>query len=374
MDDKVLKNIILVGDKLNNEYLKAGSFSKQKRIAFDLCSYDDFCNEMLGINNKHKWYMMDDFIPDNDYLLEVLNRDKKCFFDLSKGVINSFIEEGYSLYRNYGKVLPKLNYKEMKDALKGFLKDFDLDLFDKFDNKSKGYRVLETEMDYEGFILPFESIKDSFILINNNSDNHNLSFMVTLAHECGHLFEIEHLYSQDNISFRSNSMMSPYCEVSSNFFEYAFLMYLKENKLFEHSTDLCLDEYYMRLFVFNFCMNLISMKNDISTSFGCVYIDEDNIKMYADYIMNRVNYYGMIGYDNGLDFRDSYIYGIGSLFAIYMYDKYKDNKLLFKNELKKCFLRYPVSSDIGVFRDVGIDFDTMKDGKVLRRILRDRKE
>ena len=168
--------------------------------------------------------------------------------------------------------------------------------------------------------------------------------------------------------------MSPYCEVSSSFFEYAFLMYLKENKLFEHSTDLCLDEYYMRLFVFNFCMNLISMKNDISTSFGCVYIDEDNIKMYADYIMNRVNYYGMIGYDNGLDFRDSYIYGIGSLFAIYMYDKYKDNKILFKNELKKCFLRYPVSSDIGVFRDVGIDFDTMKDGKVLRRILRDRKE
>ena len=211
MDKDILESVNLIGNKLNYEYLKAGTKSKQKRIAYDLYSYEDFCAEILGISNKHKWYMMEDYIPDNDSLLDVLYRNNKYFFELSKTVINIFISEKYPLYKDYYKKLPKLNYKEMKDVLMSFLKDFDINIYNKLNNKSKDCRVLETEMDYEGFILPFESIKDSFILINNSCDSYDLSFMVTLAHECGHLFEIEHLYSQDNISFRNNSMMSPYC-------------------------------------------------------------------------------------------------------------------------------------------------------------------
>lgn len=373
MDKDILESVNLIGNKLNYEYLKAGTKSKQKRIAYDLYSYEDFCAEILGISNKHKWYMMEDYIPDNDSLLDVLYSNNKYFFELSKTVINSFISEKYPLYKDYYKKLPKLNYKEMKDVLMAFLKGFDINIYNKLNNKSKDCRVLETEMDYEGFILPFESIKDSFILINNSCDSYDLSFMVTLAHECGHLFEIEHLYSQDNISFRNNSMMSPYCEVASTFFEYAFLRYLKENRIFDCSTNLCLNEYYMRLFIFNFCMNLISMKSDIDNSIdGYVYIDEDNIKMYANYIMNKTNFYGVLNYDKGLEYRDSYIYGIGGLFAIYMYEKYKEDKVSFKEELKKCFLEYPANSDINVFRNVGINYEDIKEGKVLKKILRDR--
>ena len=80
----------------------------------------------------------------------------------------------------------------------------------------------------------------------------------------------------------------------------------------------------------------------------------------------------VVNYDKGLEYRDSYIYGIGGLFAIYMYEKYKEDKVSFKEELKRCFLEYPANSDINVFRNVGINYEDIKEGKVLKKILRDR--
>lgn len=372
-EKEITKTITSIGDKLNNEYLKAGSKSKQKRILYDLYTYENFCNTILEINNKHKWYMNDELIPDNNQFLDTINKNKKYYFKLSKEVINSFIKEKYPLYRNYGKQLPKLNYNEMAEILKEFLKEFDQNILNKFDNKIRENKVLETQIKYyEGYILPFESIKDSLIILNNDSDNYNLSFMMTLAHEFGHFYEIEHLYSQDNISFRKNSMMSPYCEVSSSFLEYAFLMYLKENKIFEHSTNLCLTEYYIRVFVYNFCMHLISMKKDINPYIESVYIEEENIKQYADYIMKKTNYYGIQEYNQGLDYRDSYIYAIGGIYAINMYEKYKENKEYFKEELKKSFLIYPNNFSPEVFKNLGIDNNQIKNNEVLKKVLRNR--
>ena len=43
-----------------------------------------------------------------------------------------------------------------------------------------------------------------------------------------------------------------------------------------------------------------------------------------------------------------------------------------EEELKRCFLEYPANSDINVFRNVGINYEDIKDGKVLKKILRDR--
>ena len=55
-----------------------------------------------------------------------------------------------------------------------------------------------------------------------------------------------------------------------------------------------------------------------------------------------------------------------------MYEKYKEDKVSFKEELKRCFLEYPANSDINVFRNVGINYEDIKEGKVLKKILRDR--
>lgn len=371
-EKEITKTITSIGDKLNNEYLKAGTMSKQKRIVYDLLMYSDLCDEVFETKNNHKWNIDEDLMPTDDNFINILNRDKKYFLELSKSVINSFISEDYPLYKDYYKKLPKLNYNEMIDILMSFLKDFDNDIYLKLSKKGKESKIIETQIDYDGYVLPFESIKDSIIVINNDSKNYTLSIMVTLAHECGHLFEIEHLYSQDNITFRNNSMMSPYCEVSSAFFEYAFLRYLKDNKIFENSTNLCLNEYYIELFIYNFCINLISMKKSIDSIDGNVYIKEEKINKYADYIMNKTNFYSMLSYKYGLDYRDSYIYGIGHLFAIHMYEKYKEDKEYFKNELKKSFLVYPNDSSLEAFKNIGVNYEEIKSGKLLRKILRNR--
>lgn len=371
-EKEITKTITSIGDKLNNEYLKAGTMSKQKRIVYDLYAYVCLFDELFEKEPKYIWNINEDLIPTDDNFINILNRDKKYFLELSKSVINSFISEDYSLYKDYYKKLPKLNYNEMIDILMSFLKDFDNDIYLKLSNKGKEGKIIETQINYYGYVLPFESIKDSVIVINNDSDIYNLSFMSTLAHECGHLFEIEHLYSQDNITFRRDSMSSIYCEVSSTFFEYAFLRYLEDNKIFENSVNLVLNEYYMKLFIHNFYINLISMKKNINSIDGYVYIKEENISKYADYIIDKVNFYNMLSYKYGLDYRNIYIYGIGYLFAIHMYEKYKEDKEYFKNELKKSFLVYPNDSSLEAFKNIGINYEELKSGKLLRKTLRNR--
>ena len=90
--------------------------------------------------------------------------------------------------------------------------------------------------------------------------------------------------------------MTPYYEVSSSFFEYAFLRYIKDNKILNHSIDVSLNDYYIELFINNFCMNVICMKDKIEDNDDCVYIEEERIKKYADNIMTRSNFYDMYYY------------------------------------------------------------------------------
>lgn len=165
-------------------------------------------------------------------------------------------------------------------------------------------------------------------------------------------------------------MLTPYYEVSSSFFEYAFLRYLNDNRVIDYCSRLQLHNYFIDLFINNFYMNLICMKKDIIPNGNYVYIDEENTNKYAEYIMNKTNFYALSFYNDGLDYRDSFIYSIGQLFAVYMYERYKEDKNSFINELKKCFLLYPDNPYIDVFSGVGIDYDIIKEGKILRKIIK----
>ena len=72
------------------------------------------------------------------------------------------------------------------------------------------------------------------------------------------------------------SMLTPYYEVSSSFFEYAFLRYLNDNRIIDYCSRLQLHNYFIDLFINNFYMNLICMKKDIIPNGNYVYIDEEN--------------------------------------------------------------------------------------------------
>ena len=78
----------------------------------------------------------------------------------------------------------------------------------------------------------------------------------------------------------------------------------------------------------------------------------------------------MIG--SKINFRDSFIYGIGKLIGIYAYEIYKENPKEFLFKFKTALLKY---NNIGMeaFYEMGIDREELVDGKVLRRVLKESK-
>lgn len=120
-------------------------------------------------------------------------------------------------------------------------------------------------------------------------------------------------------------------------------------------------------------MNVICMKDKIEDKDDYVYIEEERIKKYADNIMARSNFYDMCYYTEGLDSKYSFIYPIGQLMAIYLYENYKQDKDNFIQEFKRSFLTYPSNPTLEVFNKVGINYHELKEGKVLKRVLNEYK-
>lgn len=53
MEDKIIDTIKDIGNKLNEEYLRAGTKSKRRRILYELFAFEVLCEEEFGIENKH---------------------------------------------------------------------------------------------------------------------------------------------------------------------------------------------------------------------------------------------------------------------------------------------------------------------------------
>lgn len=59
--------------------------------------------------------------------------------------------------------------------------------------------------------------------------------------------------------------------------------------------------------------------------------------------------------------------------AIYLYENYKLDKDNFIQEFKRSFLTYPSNPTLEVFSKVGINYQELKEGKVLKRVLNEYK-
>lgn len=125
MEDKIIDTIKDIGNKLNEEYLRAGTKSKRKRILYELFAFEALCEEEFGIENKHLWFIDEELLPDNKQYFDIINRDKKYFFNISKAAIEGFISEKYPFYHEYHKNLPKMNKKQMMEIVLSFLNDLD---------------------------------------------------------------------------------------------------------------------------------------------------------------------------------------------------------------------------------------------------------
>ena len=89
LDDKYDSSKVIIDiddfyyEIINEEYLRAGTKSKRRRILYELFAFEVLCEEEFGIENKHLWFVDEELLPDNKQYFDIIDRDKKYFFNIS---------------------------------------------------------------------------------------------------------------------------------------------------------------------------------------------------------------------------------------------------------------------------------------------------
>lgn len=359
--------------KLENEYFRANSVSKKKKIAFDLINFSIFYNKIFSGKNL-PWSkdesVLRDYYSCNSIIvkefLKNIEKDRKIYNILSQAVIDSFSQVKYPFYKNNYKIvdLPRLTNKESNEIMLSFLKSFGLEYYSKLIEMSKNNELLGIpSLNYgEGETTSINTLKKNFIILSDELGNNVFTTGVAL-HEFGHAYE----FYISNATL-SQSLNTPFYEVSSCFFEYAFFRYLKENKIYTHSADICLDILYKNMLSYCAEMNLI---NDISADSE---IDEYEFDVdKVEKMKEDLNYYNLQVSDD-IIYTDPYIYGTGYLFAIFLYDSYKQDKEKFNYNFKNMLTSYPFAGNIETFKNFNITEESLKEGKILRKTLNNFKD
>ena len=68
-----------------------------------------------------------------------------------------------------------------------------------------------------------------------------------------------------------------------------------------------------------------------------------------------------------LDFRESFIYGIGDLFSIFLYKFYEKDSDYFMKEFKNTLLAYPYNGNISNFERLGISSDELLNNEEIKK-------
>lgn len=209
----------------------------------------------------------------------------------------------------------------------------------------------------------------TLILLNSLSSD-NLFKYATIAHEYGHSFEMSLFLKNNNHILIEKELETPFCEVTSSFFEYAFLNYLKENKIYANYVNQCLDNYFKEILEHFFQINLITKFSNLKINEeDYITFDDIDVIKYGNKIKNKLNYYSFADYDEPVDFMSVYMYGVGKLLSIYLYENYKENPN-FLVELKKSILSYPLVGDLSVFNNVGINEEELIKGEIFKKVLK----
>ena len=365
--------------KLNEIYLRANTKSKRKKIVRDLLSFKQICNEHFNIDKKFIW-------EDDDEILKLLTNYRLPFVEniidnsetdneIFKNTLALFIEENYNSYKYYEHKYQRLTDYEEQEIILEFLNTYDPKLAKAFEEKLINAELFYANLDnYKGLTYSLGSINKNLMfympLINESID-----CTATIVHEFGHSFEMNLFYSVGHKNYLDIAYQKPYFEIVSRFFEYAFLNYLKENRILLEDANKRIHHSLFDLLSRAFNINLIYQMEEINID-ECdnIFLDEDNLEKYASEVQDVLNYH-MFPSSKGdiIKFRDSFIYGIGDLLSIYLYESYKEDPINFKKELKTALLTYPYRDDLSSFETLGITEEKLINGKELKRILKDSK-
>lgn len=361
--------------KLLEIYARANTKSKRKRIAHDLLTFSNICNEHFDIYKTFEWEKDLKIINEikNYYLpfLDDVAENTKLYNTIFTNVLNTFLNSEYNIYNFYEKKYQTLTEKEKQEILFDFLASYDESLLKDLEMKLENYEIFTGNIHgFSGITYPIQCLNKNLIFCSPYQYDTIYGAQI-LAHELGHHYEMSLFNSTSKNCFLDTAYTKPYYEISSRFFEYAFLKYLEENKILINDTNKSIDYLMFDLLSRSYNIHLMYMMKKIQIDeLDHVHITEKKIIDRASEILNKLNYYSF-PYEEGdvIKFRHSFIYGMGDLFSIYLYENYKEDPNNFKKEFRNALLTYPYGDSIKEFERVGVTPEVLIEGKVLKKVL-----
>lgn len=370
--------------KLEYLYSKSNTSSKMNRILYDLNFFSDIYR--MCYPDLPKEYFSWEKDKNNSLLLgsKILEMDikfsdsvitnNKLYNDMSSNAIASF--NNYPLYKYLSDKIQGYSNKELNESMYEFLNSYDSKLCKMFKDKINNHEIFYS-FDLDAFIgenVNIDSLKKNFITLRYN-DRKNIDDAASVMHEFGHSYEHELMYNR-NISLLADA--TPFFEVCSSFFEYAYMNYLKENRILTKDIKIVFDLYYKNILLFNIDIytisNYIKKGGFIDIYEETININDEEVWLETDRVKDKLNYYMNSLNREPLNFRKTYIYGIGKLFAVILYDNYKKDPNNFKKEFANALCNYPLTKDISAFSNLGINKEELISSNILKKRLEKDKE
>ena len=364
--------------KLTNEYLRANTKSKRKKLVRDLIAFKEICTERFEIDKTFAWEQDDAILSLTKsgrvaFVQEVAN-NCLLYNSVFTNTLNIFIEEDFPLYKYYQKSYQKLTLKEIQELIFDFLAHYDEKLLQELKNKMDGDELLCGPLiGYKGTTYSLGSLNTN-LMFYTPEFGCNIDSASTIVHEFGHSIEMNSYYKVGKTTYFDIVRGSPYYEISSRFLEYAFLNYLKENNILIEEVSIRIHRLLFDLLVRSYEIMMIYRLEEIEIDeLDNVYIVDDSIKEEAEEIQKKINYYSLqSSVGDVFKYRHSFLYGIGTLSAIMLYEKYKEDPNYFKKEFTNASLSYP-NIGLSAFEKVGLTKENMIEGLSIRRLLRSSK-
>lgn len=364
--------------KLTDAYVRANTKSKRKRIVQDLFQFSSICYEHFGIEKGYEWERDIDMITlSKNYKIpfaQNITKYDKLYSNIFNTVLNTFIDSNYSVYDYSYKGYRRITEKDLQDIIFSFLESYDKNLLEVFKKKIDDKELFYASLyGYNGLTYTMPSINKNLIFYTTEKDEVcTIETASTIVHEIGHTYEMTNLYKTGRNNFYDLTFGTPYYEISSRYLQYAFINYLKDNKFYSPDVEKLMHGYLYELLCRTYDIVLLSsMKEIVLDSLDNAPIkDEKTIKLAKD-IQEKLNYFSLASdKDDIIKYRFAYIYGIGSLLSIYLYDSYKKDPVVFKKEFRNSLLNYPYMNSLSAFENVGITEDILIKGDVLRKVLK----
>ena len=363
-------------DRYEYMYAKCNSKSKKEDLAYDLIFFKEMYNKFFSEKVSFSWDNdMDLFNVKmdivNGFIINVLKEQ-----DLLKDIIGNnflvFLEEDYSFYTDYSKSYHTVSEELMQKYIASFFRSIDSSLVNRFREK-----LIKEELfinngisGYLGLTYPLE-IVDKNIILFVGGDKLTIKDVSALVHELGHDFEFGNDKSVGMVGIWKNISKTIYFEVCSSFFEYAFINYLIDNRIYYEDSVILMRRYLNQLYYYLSKALIMLNIEDIRMEYNYkVILDNIDNVLYANRLMEEMNYSGE-SYKLGdkINFRESFIYAIGRLLSIYIYELNKDNLKDMLFEFRRVLLDYK-DNNFESFKLVGIDRDVVSNGEVLRRVIK----